>query len=125
MPYGARSPLWRPGAKHARTLLLKQFRMPEMSDSMVDANAALRWIKPSVRGMGAYTLRHHEPRIKLNQNESPYDVPDELKQRIAERLEGRPWNRYPPFVAASFIGAVSEATGWPRTGSWSRTARTS
>ncbi|HET7230062.1 MAG TPA: histidinol-phosphate transaminase [Longimicrobium sp.] len=80
------------------------------------ADSALRWIKPSVRKMGAYTLRHHEPRIKLNQNESPYDVPDELKQRISERLKDRPWNRYPPFVATNFIGAVSEATGWPEDG---------
>lgn len=80
------------------------------------AGEALRWIKPSVRGMGAYTLRPYEPRIKLNQNESPYDVPDELKHRIAERLRHRPWNRYPPFVARSFIDAVAEATGWPAEG---------
>ncbi|HEX2204227.1 MAG TPA: histidinol-phosphate transaminase [Longimicrobium sp.] len=78
--------------------------------------AALAHVKESVRGMGAYTLRPCEPRIKLNQNESPYDVPDELKRRIAARLEDRPWNRYPPFVAASFIAAVAEATGWPEDG---------
>ena len=97
-----------------------------MSGLMADAGAdaatdaeigtALRWVKPSVRTLGAYTLRHHEPRIKLNQNESPYDVPDELKRRIAQRLDGRPWNRYPPFLATSFIGAVSRATGWPESG---------
>ena len=81
-----------------------------------DVAAALAHVKESVRGMGAYTLRPYEPRIKLNQNESPYDVPEELKARIAARLEGRPWNRYPPFVAASFIAAVSEATGWPEAG---------
>ena len=77
---------------------------------------ALARIKPSVRALGAYTLRPYEPRIKLNQNESPYDVPDELKARIARLLEHRPWNRYPPFVASSFISAVSEATGWPEDG---------
>src|SRR5262249_739863 len=70
----------------------------------------------SVREMAAYTLRPYEPRIKLNQNESPYDVPAELKHRITRRLEGRPWNRYPPFVASGFISAVSEATGWPEAG---------
>src|SRR5690606_8433239 len=47
---------------------------------------------------------------------SPYDVPAELKQRLWERLSVRPWNRYPPFVASDFIGAVSEATGWPAEG---------
>lgn len=80
------------------------------------AESALRHVKPQVRALAAYTLRPYEPRVKLNQNESPYDVPAELKARIAARLEDRPWNRYPPFVASSFIGAVAEATGWPEDG---------
>jgi histidinol-phosphate aminotransferase len=66
--------------------------------------------------MGAYTLRPYEPRIKLNQNESPYDVPPELKARIGAALADRPWNRYPPFVASHFIDAVVEATRWPADG---------
>ena len=76
----------------------------------------LRHIKPAVRALSAYTLRHYQPRIKLNQNESPYDVPAELKRRLQEELAERPWNRYPPFVAESFIGAVAEAMGWPHDG---------
>ena len=78
--------------------------------------AALRHIKPRVRELAAYTLRHYQPRIKLNQNESPYDVPAELKWRIQARLAERPWNRYPPFVAEDFISAVSEVHGWPAEG---------
>lgn len=77
---------------------------------------ALARVKPSVRALGAYTLRPYAARIKLNQNESPFDVPDEVKARIAARLAERPWNRYPPFVAADFRGAVREATGWPEDG---------
>ena len=78
-----------------------------------ELESALRHVKPRVRDLAAYTLRHYQPRIKLNQNESPYDVPAELKRRIQDRLADRPWNRYPPFVAESFMGAVAEATGWP------------
>ena len=81
-----------------------------------EVEAALARVKPAVRALGAYTLRPYEPRIKLNQNESPYDVPDEIKARIARRLEHRPWNRYPPFVARGFISAVGEATGWVEDG---------
>ncbi len=77
---------------------------------------ALRHIKPSVQALGAYTLRPYEPRIKLNQNESPYDVPAALKARILKVTAERPWNRYPPFVAHNFIGAVADATGWPSEG---------
>lgn len=87
-----------------------------MPDDPAALEAALALVKPAVRGLAAYTLRHFEPRIKLNQNESPYDVPAELKRRIQDRLADRPWNRYPPFVAGNFISAVAEATGWPADG---------
>jgi histidinol-phosphate aminotransferase len=78
--------------------------------------SALRHVKPSVRTLGAYTLKPYEPRIKLNQNESPFDVPQAIKDRIHAALADRPWNRYPPFVAANFIQAVAEATRWPADG---------
>jgi histidinol-phosphate aminotransferase len=85
-------------------------------DTTDELARALGRVKPSVRALGAYTLRPSELRIKLNQNESPYDVPQAVKDRIAERLAGRPWNRYPPFVPDSFVSAVAEATGWPAEG---------
>lgn len=83
---------------------------------MEDASSALRHVKPGIRALHAYTLRHFDPPIKLNQNESPFDVPAELKSALWERLASRPWNRYPPFVASDFISAVSEATGHPSGG---------
>ena len=98
------------GFREANTQMLMR------PDQKSGTEAALRHVKPQVRSLGAYTLRPYEPQVKLNQNESPYDVPAELKRRIAERLGDRPWNRYPPFVASNFISAVSEATGWPEEG---------
>ncbi|HEX2211725.1 MAG TPA: histidinol-phosphate transaminase [Longimicrobium sp.] len=83
---------------------------------MESIDSALRHVKPTVRALGAYTLRPYEPRIKLNQNESPYDVPQAVKDRIHAALADRPWNRYPPFVASNFIQAVAEATRWPGDG---------
>ncbi|CAN5712270.1 histidinol-phosphate transaminase [soil metagenome] len=93
-------------------------QQPSANEILSDADvaAALRHIKPSVRELGAYTLARRNPRIKLDQNESPYDVPTELKRAIQARLVDREWNRYPPFVADDFIAAVSEATGWERDG---------
>nr|MBA2671630.1 histidinol-phosphate aminotransferase [Gemmatimonadota bacterium] len=67
--------------------------------SQLDLESALGLIKPSVRALGAYTLERLDSRIKLNQNESPYDVPADLKESIRARLESREWNRYPAFVA--------------------------
>ena len=82
----------------------------------VSVEEALRHIKPAVRALGAYTLRPYEPRIKLNQNESPYDVPAPLKARVLAIAAERPWNRYPPFVAQNFMSAVAEANDWPTDG---------
>lgn len=83
---------------------------------MESTESALRHVKQSVRQLGAYTLKPYEPRIKLNQNESPYDVPRAIKDRIHAAMAERPWNRYPPFVASNFIQAVAEATRWPADG---------
>lgn len=88
----------------------------EIAPAGPDVERALRHVKPQVRALAAYTLRHHDPPIKLNQNESPFDVPAELRARLWSRFESRPWNRYPPFVASDFIAAVAEATGWPEAG---------
>ncbi|MQA91534.1 MAG: histidinol-phosphate transaminase [Gemmatimonas sp.] len=85
-------------------------------DTTPDIESALRHVKSAVRELSAYTLRNHEPRVKLNQNESPYDVPAELKVALWASLAARTWSRYPPFVASDFIGAVAEATSWPEAG---------
>lgn len=81
-----------------------------------DPAAALRHVKPAVRRMAAYTLRPYKPHIKLNQNESPRDVPEPLRRRILQRLAERPWNRYPPFVADNFVAAVADTHRWPAKG---------
>jgi histidinol-phosphate aminotransferase len=56
------------------------------------------WIKPEVRAQPAYSLKDVPYQIKLNQNECPWDWPDELKQEILERLRRTSWNRYPELI---------------------------
>lgn len=58
----------------------------------------LNFIRQEVRKLHGYSLSRQNDRIKLNQNESPYDLPEPLKKKVLERLEKMPWNRYPtPF----------------------------
>jgi histidinol-phosphate aminotransferase len=83
-----------------------------MSDSLVDATPAVELVKPAVRGQPAYTLAPRPARRKLNQNESPWDVPAPLKREIAERAVGLPWNRYPEFVPAELLQRLAFAHGW-------------
>ena len=40
-------------------------------------------IKPEVRRLSAYTLKHVKADVKLDQNENPYELPQELKEEVA------------------------------------------
>lgn len=65
---------------------------------MSKVNDTLGVIRPSVRKLRPYHLQERSCRIKLNQNESPYDLPRALKQEIMHAFIDRPWNRYPSFT---------------------------
>lgn len=73
-------------------------------------------IKPEVRGLTAYTLKHFEADVKLDQNENPYELPMDLKKEVVDRVLRRPWGRYPEFVPAAVIQTLSKFTGWPEDG---------
>ena len=72
----------------------------------------LEKIKPQVRELSPYSLRLERARIKLNQNENPWDMPVEIKQETLRRLQARPWSRYPDFVPASLTRRLGEFSGW-------------
>lgn len=62
-------------------------------------NNILDQFKPSVRALPAY----HAPSqrnvsVKLNQNESPFDVPAFLKGKILYDMKKLNWNRYPEYT---------------------------
>jgi histidinol-phosphate aminotransferase len=61
--------------------------------------------------MTAYTLELREADVKLNQNESPFDVPRELKEKALARALERPWNIYPDFENASLRQAIASYLG--------------
>jgi histidinol-phosphate aminotransferase len=73
-------------------------------------------IKPEVRGLSAYTLKHFDAEVKLDQNENPYELPADLKREVVDRVLHRPWGRYPEFVPAAMIRTLAKFTGWPEEG---------
>ena len=64
-----------------------------------------------VAAMTAYTLELREAEVKLNQNESPFDLPRELKERVLARVADRAWNLYPEFEASALREAIANAHG--------------
>jgi histidinol-phosphate aminotransferase len=72
--------------------------------------------KPHLARLAAYPYRKVEAPIKLDQNESPYDLPSELKERALSRLREVPWNRYPDVHAEGLRARVARSQGWPEEG---------
>src|SRR3989442_11549005 len=77
---------------------------------------ALDNIKSQVRKLRGYALRFDPAGIKLNQNETRWDMPAAIKGETLRRLEQRQWSRYPEFVPAGLIERLSEFSGWPPDG---------
>ncbi len=74
------------------------------------------FIKPTVRAQPAYGLVAPPASRKLNQNESPFDVPAELKRVICDRVAALAWQRYPAFSPQSLLQRLSDIYRWPAEG---------
>ncbi len=72
----------------------------------------LETIKPSVRGLRAYTLSPVRASVKLNQNESPWDASEAIKRETLRRMESRAWCRYPDFTPAALHEKLAAFAGW-------------
>jgi histidinol-phosphate aminotransferase len=71
-------------------------------------------IRPEIRSLRAYRLDDEEPfpvSAKLDFNESPDDVPEEIRSEVLERLKRRRWGRYPEFGAPRLKKAIAESVG--------------
>lgn len=71
----------------------------------------LQHIKPSVQQLEAYSVKSKPlspDLIKLNQNENPFDLPDELKRELLEEFFKNSWNRYPDVFPTQLIEALSK-----------------
>jgi histidinol-phosphate aminotransferase len=86
---------------------------PETLSSLpLNSSDGLALIKPSVRAQAPYTLAAPPARRKLNQNESPFDFPAELKRQVLERVAAQPWQRYPEFAPPELLALLAEHYGW-------------
>lgn len=65
-----------------------------------------------IAAMTAYTLELREAEVKLNQNESPFDLPRAIKDEVLARIVERPWNIYPDFESMALRAALAKAYGY-------------
>ncbi len=71
----------------------------------------MNYIKKSVRALPDYLVPQDNTLIKLNQNESPFDLPLDIKQEIFQKISRLNWNRYPPISPDALIKKLAEHTG--------------
>jgi histidinol-phosphate aminotransferase len=76
------------------------------------ASDGLEQIKATVRDQPGYVLSSPAARRKLNQNESPFDFPAELKREVLDQIVGQQWQRYPEFVPRDLQAALAAYYGW-------------
>ncbi len=69
--------------------------------------------RESVLELAPYAVSGHPAKIKLNQNESPFDIPEGLKKEIVEEFIQKCWNRYPDVFSTALPKSLSELYGVP------------
>jgi histidinol-phosphate aminotransferase len=74
-------------------------------------------IRPAVRRQQPYLVGHPpDVDVKLNQNESPFDLPDALKEELLAEFRDISLNRYPTEQPDRLCQALAEHTDWPAEG---------
>ncbi len=77
-----------------------------------DMNWLAQYFQPSLVAAKPYKIDAPQGiRIKLDQNESPWDWPVHLKDKILASLQTKEWNRYPESMAASLSKILAEYVG--------------
>jgi len=69
-------------------------------------------VKAQVRQLRPYSLRPERARVKLNQNENPWDAPAHIKQEVLRRFAERKWSQYPDFVPAQLNECLAGFAGF-------------
>ncbi|MEO8586484.1 MAG: histidinol-phosphate transaminase [Acidobacteriota bacterium] len=71
-------------------------------------------VREEIRALHAYRLEPEDSpslRAKLDFNESPFDVPEEIRAEVLSRLAAKRWGRYPEFGAPRLKKAIAGAIG--------------
>ncbi len=73
-------------------------------------------LRPEVLKAAEYHFSEKDCRIKLDQNESPFDLPQEAQKALFERLSQASLNRYPELNSHSLRASLAAYLAWPAEG---------
>ena len=66
------------------------------------------WIQKDVLNQPPYKVKTTSYQIKLNQNESPWDWPIDIKESISKSILASDWNRYPNLIPMELKKKIGE-----------------
>ena len=69
------------------------------------------WVKPEVINQPAYRVKTVDFEIKMNQNESPWDLPQALKAEISDKIQNTDWNHYPDLISTKLKKKIAKLNG--------------
>lgn len=70
-----------------------------------------KYIRPQLREMQGYHLDKQRCKIKLDQNENPFDLPDEIKDVILQKLRDLKWGQYPDYASVELTAKIAQFAG--------------
>ena len=73
-------------------------------------------VRPELRALPAYRFQPYPATVKLDQNESPEDLPEPLRSTALGRLRDASWNRYPDLHPDGLAERLGDRHGWPAEG---------
>lgn len=81
---------------------------------MKQENSVKCLLREDVTFSPPFTVSELPHKAKLDQNEAPFDLPDEIKAILLEKLKENQWNRYPqPSMYVDAKVAFAKAIGFP------------
>ncbi len=79
----------------------------------MSGSPSLDAVRPEIRELGIYSLEQAPYRFKLDQNESPWEPPRRVKERVARELLAQRWAEYPSFHGDELRRDLAERFDWP------------
>ncbi len=71
----------------------------------------MTYIKSNILKLEPYSVPGRPTAVKLNQNESPFDWPPAIKEKILKKLEKASWNRYPQEENQELLTRLADYAG--------------
>jgi len=69
------------------------------------------FLEPSLMEAVSYKIDTPDVDIKLDQNESPWDIPESIKRKIVEKTMSKAWNRYPSAYSDNLADKLASYAG--------------